>query len=88
MIAIRGESKNVVMGIQDTGIGISKKDLPYVFDRFYKADASRSKENYEGFGLGLSIAKEIVEGHKGSIDVESQKNKGTTFTIKLPYNYK
>lgn len=72
---------SVSIEIKDQGAGIDKKDLPFLFDRFYRADKARSKD---GFGLGLSIAKEIVDKHNGTIDVKSQVEKGTTFIIKLP----
>lgn len=75
--------KDVVIAISDNGIGIDEKDLPYIFDRFYRAEKSRSKKNVSGYGLGLSIAKKIVEIHKGTIDVKSKKDKGTTFTVIL-----
>lgn len=67
--------------IQDNGVGIDAGTIPHIFNRFYRADSSRTKG---GYGLGLSIAKKIVELHKGSITVESKIGKGTTFTIHLP----
>ncbi len=67
--------------ISDQGSGIAKSDLPYIFDPFYRADKSRSNSN--SFGLGLSIAKEIVEKHGGGIDVASEAGMGTTFTVTL-----
>ena len=76
--------KSVIVTVKDTGIGISQKDLPHVFDRFYRADQSRSKQGTEGFGLGLCIAKKIVDDLKGKIYVESKINTGTTFYVKLP----
>ena len=65
-------------------MGIDKKDLPHIFDRFYRADQARSKNNTDGYGLGLSIAQKSVELHKGTIAVSSQKNVGSSFIIRLP----
>jgi heavy metal sensor kinase len=67
--------------ISDTGIGIPSHDLPYVFDRFYRVDKSRSSS---GFGLGLTISKSIVEAHRGSISAASTLTQGTHITIRLP----
>jgi two-component system, OmpR family, sensor histidine kinase CiaH len=72
--------------VVDHGIGISDEDLPRIFERFYRADKSRSV--IEGFGLGLSIAKKIIEGHKGSISVTSKVGKGSTFEVSLPVSGK
>ncbi len=70
--------------VRDTGPGIASEDLPFIFDRFYRAEKSRTRSSSPGFGLGLSIAKWIVENHKGTINVESKEGKGTTFAIWLP----
>lgn len=85
-INIKKTGKNICLKIKNTGDYILAKDLPHIFDRFYKVDSSRTNSNQNGFGLGLSIAKGIVKAHKGKISVTSQKNKGTIFTIKLPLN--
>ncbi len=74
----------VLTTIQDQGIGIDEKALPHIFDRFYRANLARSRNGAGGYGLGLSIAKKIVDQHKGSIIAKSKPNEGTTFTIKLP----
>jgi signal transduction histidine kinase len=73
--------------ITDFGMGISNADLPHIFDRFYRAETSRTKTLTPGFGLGLSIAKDIVKQSGGKIEVNSQENKGSTFSILLPINY-
>lgn len=81
---IHRKSLNIV--VSDQGYGISKVDIPHVFDRFYQADSARTKDTAEGYGLGLSIAKTIVEYHNGTIAVTSKINHGTTFTVTLPLN--
>ncbi|WP_345239094.1 ATP-binding protein [Pontibacillus salipaludis] len=80
------EEEDVQFSIHDQGIGIADEDLPFVFERFYKADKSRkrSEGGKSGTGLGLAIAKNIVEAHKGSISVHSKQGEGTTFLFKLP----
>ena len=76
----------VTLEVRDTGTGISPESLPHVFDRFYRADPSRTRHALQigGSGLGLSIAKELVEAHGGTIAVSSIVGKGTTVTIRLP----
>lgn len=85
VITVRTKSPDhsALIEITDQGIGIDKKDLDHIFDRFYRADTSRSKQKSAGYGLGLSIAKKIVDAHKGYIGVKSDRDKGTTFTIQL-----
>jgi two-component system phosphate regulon sensor histidine kinase PhoR len=73
--------KSVAVGITDTGIGIPKEELPRVFERFYKGDKARTGE---GTGMGLAIAKHVVEAHGGSIRVESEEGEGSTFSFSLP----
>ena len=76
-----GEQARII--IRDTGPGIPAEDLPHIFDRFYRAEKSRTRSTTSGFGLGLSIAHWIVEHHAGQIKVESKEGKGTTFVIWL-----
>ena len=73
----------VHVSVQDTGTGIAPEHLPYLFERFYRADLSRSRAT-GGTGLGLAIVKQLVQGHGGQITVASQKGKGTCFTFTLP----
>lgn len=73
----------VLIELEDSGIGISAEDLPHIFDRFYRADPSRTKNYVDGHGLGLAIAKKIVEAHKGDITVKSQVGVGTAFQVKF-----
>jgi two-component system, OmpR family, sensor histidine kinase CiaH len=76
--------KQAVITISDEGLGIEASDLPHIFDRFYRADLSRSKTQVEGYGLGLSIAQQIIDLHQGTIEVKSTPGKGSSFIIKLP----
>jgi two-component system, OmpR family, sensor histidine kinase CiaH len=76
--------KHLVLKVIDQGIGISSKDLPHIFDRFYRADNARTKNNSSGYGLGLSIAQKIAEQHHGYIKVESTPQKGSIFKLILP----
>lgn len=78
------EKKHVTIAIKDHGIGIKSGDLPYIFNRFYRADNSRSRENIGGYGLGLSIARNIVEMHDGAITVESTHGVGSEFKVAFP----
>lgn len=74
--------RKIKIEVKDDGLGIAEEDLPHIFDRFYRADKSRSK--ILGYGLGLPIAKKIAQLHKGVISVESKLGKGSVFTVLLP----
>ena len=82
-VGLRREGQLAVVNIRDTGIGIPPEDLPYIFKRFYRVDKARSR-NVGGSGLGLSICKQIIDIHKGKIEVESSMKKGSTFYVKIP----
>lgn len=82
-VSLLEESGFALLSIQDTGIGIPEKDLPFIFDRFYRVDKARSKDE-GGSGLGLSICRHIAEAHKGKIEVESKPGLGTRFKIHIP----
>ena len=83
VIAARARQSDVELRVSDTGEGISPEHLPYVFERFYRADKSRSRVT-GGAGLGLAIARQLVEAHGGWIKVESEVGRGTQFTFTLP----
>lgn len=76
------DNKFIILEIKDTGCGIAKKDLDYIFDLFYRGTNSRQEE---GMGIGLAVVKNIMETHEWKISVESQKKTGTCFTITIPY---
>lgn len=82
-INLEKDEKMATISIKDEGIGIDKEDLPYIFDKFYRAK-NNIKISSKGFGLGLSIVKELVEAHKGKIEIYSEKDKGTLVKLFFP----
>jgi two-component system phosphate regulon sensor histidine kinase PhoR len=80
-VSTEADTESVIVNVSDTGIGISKEDLPHVFERFYKADKARAQG---GSGLGLAIAKHTIQAHGGNIWVKSEEGKGSTFSFSLP----
>lgn len=82
-ISVHSVKDGLKIDIKDSGSGIPEEDLPFIFERFYKADKARTRGR-AGTGLGLAIVKNIVEAHNGSITVHSRIDKGTTFTFYIP----
>ncbi len=82
-VSLTSAHTQAVISVTDTGIGISEEDCKHIFDRFYQADTSRMRTG-ESTGLGLAIVKWIVEAHDGTLSVESQMEKGSTFTVEIP----
>lgn len=85
-VYLEGHSKDGhgYLSVKDEGAGISSKDLPHIFNRFYRADLARSGSDASGYGIGLSIAQKIIEQHHGRIKVSSVLGKGSTFELQLP----
>lgn len=83
-VSAQKHHREVTISVRDRGQGIAGGDLPKIFDRFYQADSSRSKQKTSGYGLGLAIAKRISEAHGGHIEVRSTLGKGSSFIVHLP----
>lgn len=85
VVSVSSDHSDAIISVRDTGIGIAKEDIPQTFSRFWRSDVSRERVS-GGLGVGLSITKEIVDRHNGTISVDSELGKGTTFTIRVPLN--
>ena len=83
LVTVAYDRPEVIISVQDTGIGIAKEDVSRIFTRFWRSDASRERVS-GGLGVGLAITKEIIDQHNGTILVESEQGKGTTFSIRIP----
>ena len=81
MLELLGDDEWVIFRVTDSGIGIPAKDLPHLFEAFYRCSNVKA---IAGTGLGLAIVKKFVDIHGGTIEVRSQEGEGTTFTVKLP----
>ncbi len=82
-IETTGTKEYIEVSVKDTGIGIAEKDLPYIFERFYRVDQSRNRMT-GGSGIGLAIAKSLVEAHNGTIEVKSEEGVGSEFIVRIP----
>jgi two-component system sensor histidine kinase CiaH len=85
-IAVSGkqQGKYGLLSVTDQGQGIKATDMAHIFERFYRADSSRSRHHVEGYGLGLSIAQKIIQAHGGTLEAHSQPGEGSTFTLRIP----
>ncbi|MBO5998459.1 MAG: ATP-binding protein [Lachnospiraceae bacterium] len=86
-VIVDSDHKMFTVAVRDTGSGIPAEELPYIYERFYRVDKSRSRE-VGGTGLGLAIVKSAVVMHRGTISVVSRENEGSTFTVSIPLSYK
>ncbi|MBP9096670.1 MAG: HAMP domain-containing histidine kinase, partial [Ignavibacteria bacterium] len=75
-------SNGFILKVKDTGAGIPDNEIKYIFEPFYRVDKSRNK-SIAGYGLGLNIVKKIIEAHNGTIEVKSEKDKGTEFIVRI-----
>jgi signal transduction histidine kinase len=82
-VSVAAEDGKVILRVADTGMGIPQRDLPRVFERFYRVDRARSRET-GGTGLGLAIVRHVAENHGGEVTVQSELSAGSTFVVRLP----
>lgn len=88
IVHVYSKNRKVYLEVEDTGSGIPEEDLPFVFERFYKADKARTRGHSGGTGLGLSIVRHLINAHRGNVTVKSQLGKGATFKVELPIRVK
>ena len=82
-VSLRADDGRQILTVTDQGVGIASEDLPHIFEKFYRSH-SRTELSFEGTGLGLALVKEVVGAHGGRIEVQSERGKGTCFTVALP----
>jgi signal transduction histidine kinase len=82
-VSLAADPRGATVAVRDTGVGIEESALPHIFERFYRADPSRNRSE-GGSGLGLSIAKWIVESHRAEIQAESEAGRGSVFRVRFP----
>jgi signal transduction histidine kinase len=80
-LTMQHEGKTITVSVKDKGLGISKEQLPYIFNRFFRAEKTK---NLEGVGLGLYLCRQIIKAHKGNVWAESEEGKGSTFYFSIP----
>ena len=85
-LKVTADFDKIIFSAKDTGLGISKEDLPFIFERFYRADKARNRGT-GGTGIGLTISKVLIEAHHGTITIDSEMNQWTEIVIKLPLKF-
>jgi len=82
-LTVKHDNKTVTVSVKDNGLGISKKNLPYIFNRFFRAEKTKS---LEGIGLGLYLCRQIIHAHNGKVWAESEEGRGSVFYFSIPIN--
>jgi signal transduction histidine kinase/DNA-binding response OmpR family regulator len=84
IVSLKSENSGIIINVKDSGIGIPKSDLPFIFNRFYKVNNPKNTSQNDNIGIGLALSKELIQLHGGKIAVESNENSGTIFTVSIP----